>query len=527
MKAKDYLALLLISTAVILAMARFLPVAGYMDAEYYYANGTQLAKGQGFSEPFLWNYLDDPAGIPHPANTYWMPLASILSALGMLVAGKVDFSSARIFFVLIACLIPPLTANVSWRLSHQRMIAWLAGGLAVFSGYYAIYMGLSDTFALYMFLGTIFLILGTGDIKPAVLKYFGLGLLAGLMHLTRADGILWLACGTGLVVYEVIRNRVGWKIKLSSGLLSSISVFIGYGLVMLPWYVRNIDLYGALFSPAGSRAFWLANYDQMFAFPASQLNLQSWLASGLGNIIQVRFDALALNLENLLAVQAEIFLLPLIILGAWRLRKERMVRLALSMWLVTFFLMSLVFPLAGSRGGFFHSGAAFQPVFWALAGEGFAGLIALGVRKRSWKFERATKGFGILTILVSTILTLAIFLPQVIPDETHSSAWSASEETYQAVGQYLAGSGAGSDAAVMVNNPPGYFVATGRPAVVIPDGGIDTALSAAKKYGARYLALEQNTVVGLRDLYENPRSMQGLSYIQTVERVEIFEFVSP
>ncbi len=527
MKAKDYLVLFLLAAAVMLMMARFLPVPGYMDAEYYFANGTQLAKGQGFSEPFLWNYLDDPAGIPHPANTYWMPLASIISALGMIAAGKVDFATARIFFFLLASLIPPLTAWVSWRLSHQRMIAWLAGSLAVLSGYYAIYMGLSDTFALYMVLATIFLILGTGAIKPAALKYFGLGLLAGLMHLTRADGILWLACGTGLAVYEAIRSQAGWKIKLRSGLLSSISVFTGYVLVMLPWYVRNVDLYGELFSPAGSRAFWLANYDQMFAFPASQLNLQSWLAGGWGSIVQVRLDALALNLENMLAVQAEIFLLPLIFLGAGRLRKERIIRLGLSMWLVTFFLMSLVFPLAGSRGGFLHSGAAFQPLLWALAGEGFVGLVALGVRKRNWKFERATKGFGILTIFVSAILTLAIFLPQVIPDGTHSSAWSASEETYQAVDQYLAGSGAGSEAAVMVNNPPGYFVATGRPAMVIPDGGIDTTLSAAKKYGARYLALEQNTVKGLRDLYENPRSTQGLSYIQTVDRVAIFEFVSP
>ena len=44
-----------------------------MDAEYYYAGGIRLAEGDGFTENFLWNYLDNPVGLPHPAFTYWMP----------------------------------------------------------------------------------------------------------------------------------------------------------------------------------------------------------------------------------------------------------------------------------------------------------------------------------------------------------------------------------------------------------------------------------------------------------------------
>ncbi len=527
MKAKDYLALFLIALAVILIIARFLPVPGYMDAEYYFANGTQLASGQGFYEPFLWNYLDDPAGIPHPAATYWMPLASLVSALGILAAGKIDFLAARIFFFLITALIAPLTGFLSWRLSRQRIIAWLAGALAVFPGFYAIYMGDSDTFAIYMLLGTIFLILGTSPVKRLELKFFGLGLVAGLMHLTRADGILWLAGGLGLVIYEVLRSQVDWKSKTRAIFFSVLSLSLGYILVMLPWYMRNVSFYGGLFSPASGRAMWLSNYDQMFAFPASQINFQSWLASGLTNLLQARVSALVDNLQTLVAVQAEIFLLPMLILGMWRLRKRAIVRLSIGMWLTTFVLMSLVFPLAGSRGGFFHSGAAFQPVFWAISAEGFVGLVELGVRKRNWKFERATKGFGILTAIVSVILTLVLFLPQVIPDGVHSSAWSASAETYRAVDQYLVGAGVSGKTVVVVNNPPGYYAATGRPAIVIPDGGIDTTLSVARKYEASYLIIEPNTVSGLRELYENPRTVQGLSFIQTVDKARIFAIIAP
>ena len=61
---------------VVLMLATALqPAPGYMDAEYYYAGGLQLAAGRGFTQPFLWNYLDQPEGLPHPAFTYWMPAA--------------------------------------------------------------------------------------------------------------------------------------------------------------------------------------------------------------------------------------------------------------------------------------------------------------------------------------------------------------------------------------------------------------------------------------------------------------------
>jgi hypothetical protein len=47
-------------------LGRLQPVPGYMDAEYYYAGAIRLHEGYGFTQPFLWNYLDEPAGLPHP-----------------------------------------------------------------------------------------------------------------------------------------------------------------------------------------------------------------------------------------------------------------------------------------------------------------------------------------------------------------------------------------------------------------------------------------------------------------------------
>ena len=88
------LLLAVLGLAVALFVAAFQPAPGYMDADYYYAGGRQLATGHGFSESYLWNYLDDPTGLPHPSNAYWMPLASLLAA-ACISFGPTSWSAAR------------------------------------------------------------------------------------------------------------------------------------------------------------------------------------------------------------------------------------------------------------------------------------------------------------------------------------------------------------------------------------------------------------------------------------------------
>jgi hypothetical protein len=77
MNWRQYLILFVIGLILPFAISRFQHLPGYMDADYYFAGGLELAKGNGFTQPYLWNYLDDPQGLPHPSHTYWMPLASI------------------------------------------------------------------------------------------------------------------------------------------------------------------------------------------------------------------------------------------------------------------------------------------------------------------------------------------------------------------------------------------------------------------------------------------------------------------
>ena len=65
--------LFILSLLLAIFAASFQDAPGYMDADYYFLGGQNLAAGNGFSEQILWNYLDDPNGLPHPCLLYTSP----------------------------------------------------------------------------------------------------------------------------------------------------------------------------------------------------------------------------------------------------------------------------------------------------------------------------------------------------------------------------------------------------------------------------------------------------------------------
>src|SRR5712692_1704358 len=100
-----YLALFVITLVFRIAIALPIQQAGYMDASYAMHIAENLARGHGFVEDVLWNYLDQPAGLPHPSNLYWMPLPSILIAPLYEIFG-VSYRVAQIPFILISSFLP-------------------------------------------------------------------------------------------------------------------------------------------------------------------------------------------------------------------------------------------------------------------------------------------------------------------------------------------------------------------------------------------------------------------------------------
>lgn len=526
---RTYIGLFLLGIAVVTALGLVQGTPGYMDADYYFAGGTQLAKGQGFQERFIWNYLDDPRSLPHASHTYWMPLASILAAIFPVLTRVISFQTARIPFILLAGCISPLTAGLAFSFNHDRWGAIFAGSIAVFSGFYLPYLSTTDTFPIYMLLGTIFLLMACQtDLtvsKRSLGNAFLLGLISGLMHLARADGVIWFGFAILLFIWKWTR-QVRLHKNQGGNIISFISLLalagLGYFIIMAPWYVRNLHLYGSLMSPAGNRSLWIQEYDELFTYHADSLTIQHWLSTGWPGLIQARLDALALNLKTMVGVQMGIVLLPLIAFGLWKLRDRVIVRLGLILWTITFAVMTFVFPFAGSRGSFFHSGAALQPLFWAVAAIGMDELIHLGIRYRNWKLARAWWMYGTGFIGICFIFTLLITIPRVGGSSSESSDWNAGWKSGHIIDQYLIESGAGPDDIVAINNPASFYNATGRAAIVIPNGRLDALKAAAQQFNARYLVLEQNHVKDLDDLYQHPISGQGLEYLGKVQDAEIF-----
>ncbi len=487
-----YLLLALLGLVVATLVAALQPSPGYMDADYYYAGGLQLAAGHGFTEPYLWNYLDDPVGLPHPSNAYWMPLASLFAAAGAMLFGSASWITARAGFLVVAALIPPVTAALAWSFSSRRDLALVSGLLAIFPAFYLPFLSVTDTFGLYMlFGGLFFLILNR---KASAINPFLLGLLAGLMHLTRADGLLWLLVAFLAVVFVLPKSPRYRFLNTLSFLLLTLA---GYLLVMTPWLIRNYQAFGAPLAPGSSKTLWLTSYDQLFSYPADQITFSVWFHSGLLAILRARLWALGLNLSNMLTVQGEVILLPLAGLGFWYLRNDHRVQLAGAAWLVILAAMTIAFPFAGARGGFFHSGASVQTIWWALAPVGLDRLIAWGIRIRSWNPVRSRTIFRTGLVTIMALITAAIVYVRVLGGGGYQP-WGQENIAYNQIKDVLVSDGMTVQSIVMVANPPGFYLASGNPAIAVPDGDEHTLLTVASRYGAKYLVLEAGSVpVGL------------------------------
>jgi hypothetical protein len=78
------------------------------------------------------------------------------------------------------------------------------------------------------------------------------------------------------------------------------------------------------------------------------------------------------------------------------------------------------------------------------------------------------------------------------------------------------------EAVGVVNNPPGYYAATGRMAIVIPDGDVAELLKSARRYQASYLLLDENCPQALADLYAHPVDLPGLDHLGRLDGTHIF-----
>ncbi len=286
---------------------------------------------------------------------------------------------------------------------------------------------------------------------------------------------------------------------------------------MTPWFIRNLTVFGTPLTPAGSRILWMTQYDDTFAYPATRINMQNWLAAGWQSALEGRWWAFKLNFSNVIAVQSGILLLPFILLGLWQLRADLRVRLGSLAWLGLFGLMTLVFPFAGARGTFIHAGAAFQSLWWAAAPVGLDFLVAK-IRQRGWLTPQAFRFFRISLVAIMAALTLSLVYIRVVQMDL-----TEFDRAYRRAEQIIVQNGAAPQDIVVAANAPGYFVTTGRSAVTVPAENPAVLQVLAQKFGARFLVLEKKYVPDpFAPVFDLPQNQPGLQYLGGFDDVRVF-----
>lgn len=505
MPRRDLISLFILALLFNGLIASFIQEPGGVDDAYYFGGALRLVQGQGFTEPYLWNYLGNPAAIPLPSHLYWMPLTSIVEAGGMALLGQ-NFNAARIPLVWFASLLPLVSYAVAWKTTGLRRHALGAALLTIFCGYFANYWGTTDSFALFgLIVGLTLFALGTwsGDWKQSLL----IGLGAGLAHLTRADGLLLLVVAL-LILLIAVKQLSGASPQLFICHLSF--VILGYLLPMLPWFIRNLMVAGNPLGSGGAGTIWMLEYNDLFNYP-SNLTPARYFAAGWPLILSSKWEAVVTNLQHIIAEQGLIFLTPFILIGLWRLRRQALFRPVLLYAALLYFVMTFVFSFPGMRGGLFHSGVALLPFYFTAC---FVGLDAVvdwvAARLRHWQPERAKPNFSVLLILGAATLTAFIILPGL----TRRNGAGA---TFRALTSDLP-----VEAVVMSNNPPALWIATGHPGLPPVNGDVSNLLAAADYYGVDYVLLDTNVPAGLLSLYQTGQG-ERLKLVKTIDDWKLFE----
>ena len=508
---------LLFAITLILRVATALPVqqTGYMDASYAIHVAENLARGRGFTENVLWNYLDVPAGLPHPSNLYWQPLPSILIAPCFALFG-VSYRIAQIPFILLSSFLPLFAFYLSRRILQREDYAWATALFTAFSGFYTIYWISPDNFTPFALTASACLYVIARGIETQSARYFiAAGALAALSHLSRADGLLLLALPPiALLIFKPTRN-------LRAVTLFTVYCLLAYFILMSPWFVRNYLAIGTPYPSVGTQTLWLTSYDELFRY-TDDLTPARYLAMGIGPIIQSKLTAAFLDLLVVGLGALQLFLVPFAIAGLWRLR-HRIELLPFFIYAALLYLvMVFVFTFPSPRGSMLHSSTALLPFLAVAAPPGIDVVIEwIARRRRSWNVAQASVVFRSGFVAFAIFLSLFLYAQGIFPifnTPSGTPLWNDRDLHYRQIAAWLdhqgdLGQNARAEDIVMVADPPTFYNLSHRRAVVIPTDSVDAIGAAARKYDARYLILEFDHPKPLADLYQKRVTVPWLTRV--------------
>jgi len=233
----------------------------------------------------------------------------------------------------------------------------------------------------------------------------------------------------------------------------------------------------------------------------------------MASALTARGEALALNLA-VLGQPLLYYLVPCAAYGVWRLKRERAHWPAFAYLVSLYLAMSLVFPFQSARGGTFHSLAALLPFLAIWTVTGLEGAVSVAARRRRWIETQAQWVFAVTLIAMSALSSVYFLVLQ-------TGRWNAQLATYRDAGRIVDALTA-PGVAVVVADPPGFWYASGRPAIVIPSDGFDALLAAAGQFGAGYVVVQESGPRYLAPLWSGGEPVPGFTCAGTTPGAAVY-----
>lgn len=475
------------------------PDPAYPDSFYYVEVGRSIASGQGLNVDFIWIFAEVGARIPTiptlpiPSNAHWLPLSSFLQAPFITLLGPTALASA-LPGMLIGSLAAPLTWAIARDAGSAPNAARAAGILVAIPGAVTVFMAQPETFAITMPLVAATLWAAARSLRGDGRAFVLAGFLAGVLALTRNDGVLlggtlgliWLA--DRVRVIRARRAARSWsraEERNPIGVLAGLLALGAFLIVIGPWWARQLAVFGSI-SPTSSSgaALWIRDFREWNSIVA-QPSLATFLAQGAGPIIASRLAGLTSALTIFSVLVCSVVLVPFLLLGVLAKRSSP----AFQPWFVYTFVVfagaTLLYPVHVPGGTFIHTAIGLAPHAVILSIEGVVAFVGLlSARRRAWNRDQA--GGVFLWGFVALVIGIA-----VVFGRPAQLGWDAVRQPRLELAAYLDAQAVPRDDRILSIDAGGIKYFTGHPGVVTPDDPIEVIESVARAYDTRWLVVER------------------------------------
>lgn len=443
---------------------------------YYVDVARNLVSGRGLVIDAIWSYATPPLTLPRPAFELWQPMASFVAAAPMAVFGTA-FSTAQFGFVLLGAALAPLAwlvaRDTAMRLHlgarRSTTVEFGAALLTAISAPLLLATGAPDSTLPFAVLGVAACLLMPRAADGNRAALVGLGVVLGLAYLTRLEAV-WL--GLAFVLGSLLAGKSVARTFAMSAAIATIAA-----LVALPWWARNLAVFGTPLPGQVTDNMFLTRNEQIFAY-TDPPTLTGFLAQGpltmLANIGAALwhdgFDVLVVSAGPIAVVG--LITVAAALLGRTRLPGQGPFALLLLSGVLTFAATSILFPVATLWGTFEHAAGPLHVGLIVAAAVGMDAFVARVRAWRSWPRSNSWLAPAALGLATLPIVTLALV------GAAHAALTDAARI------QSLSGVLPTDPGPIITDRPVWISHSLGRSALALPDESLASVEQLARDFKA-------------------------------------------